>query len=245
MTIYAIGDIHGHSAELDRVLDLIERDGGPDAQIVFLGDYTDRGPDSRGVIARLVEGQRAGRPWTFVRGNHDRMFRGFLEDPPYHDPRLHGGLSWRNPRLGGERTLASYGVDGDERRRAADVRVEARLAVPAEHLGFLSGLDLYRETEALLFVHAGIVPHIPLHLQDEDDLLWIRGGFLDDDTVHPWLVVHGHTALDAAGHFGNRVDLDSGAGYGRPLTAAAFEGREAWVLTDRGRLPLPPPATSR
>ena len=78
--IYAVGDIHGYLDQLDRALALIQADGGPDAQIVFVGDYTDRGPDSRGVIQRLLDGVNAGRPWHVLRGNHDRMFTRFVRD---------------------------------------------------------------------------------------------------------------------------------------------------------------------
>lgn len=83
MTLYAIGDIHGQLDMLHNALDLIETDGGRDAQIVFMGDYTDRGPDSRGVIDLLIEGRDAERNWTFLMGNHDRMFEGFLREDPF------------------------------------------------------------------------------------------------------------------------------------------------------------------
>lgn len=263
MTIYAVGDIHGQSAELDRVLALIEADGGRDARIVFLGDYTDRGPDSRGVLDRLVRGLDQGRNWTCLMGNHDRMFARFLSRGAEHDDNIRSGISWFNPRVGGAATLASYGVETDRLAGAreemgslarlgarlshgpalagVDVVRQARRAVPEAHRDFLRALPLYQQAEGLLFVHAGIRPGLPLAEQAEDDLIWIRDGFLEDDTRHPWLVVHGHTALEAPDHFGNRVDLDGGAGYGRPLWAAAFEGRRCFLLSDEGRLPLEPP----
>ena len=86
--IYAIGDIHGQLAMLENALLRIEADGGPDARIVFLGDYCDRGPDSHGVIDRLARGQAEGRNWVCIKGNHDRMFSMFLEDHPRTDDRL-------------------------------------------------------------------------------------------------------------------------------------------------------------
>jgi serine/threonine protein phosphatase 1 len=70
--------------------------------------------------------------------------------------------------------------------------------------------------------------------------MWIRDGFLDHAAPHPWLVVHGHTALDHPAHFGNRIDLDGGAGFGRPLWPAVFEGRDCWLLTETGRERLEP-----
>ncbi len=92
----------------------------------------------------------------------------------------------------------------------------------------------------LLFVHAGIAPDVPLEQQVENDLVWIREPFLSHEGAHPWLVVHGHTALQRARHFGNRIDLDGGAAYGRPLVPAVFEGRECWLLEKSGRMALHP-----
>lgn len=253
-TIYAIGDIHGQLGQLNRALALIEADGGPNAQIVFLGDYTDRGSDSHGVIDRLIRGQRD-HGWICLKGNHDRMFQRFVQDGIIHDNRIRSGLSWLNPRLGGPATLASYGLAGEVeldhpyKQLEALVRYgqwtdvdtlaqEAREAVPSAHIDFLSNLPLKHETDDLFFVHAGIRPGLPLAWQEEDDLLWIRDGFLEDRRNHGPLIVHGHTALDAPEHFGNRVDLDGGAGYGNPLVPVVFEGRKCWTLTPTGRVPL-------
>ena len=236
--IYAIGDIHGQKAELDRVLALIEADGGPDAHVVFLGDYADRGPDSRGVLNALVAGQDAGRNWTFLKGNHDRMFEWFMGRPMLHDPYMMVELYWLHPRLGGDTTLASYGVDAGPRRREKDVQDDARAAIPSTHISFLKQLKLSHIVGDLMFVHAGIRPNVPLDKQEEEDLLWIRGEFHDHTDPHPKVIVHGHTPIDTAKHYGNRVNLDTGAGYGAPLTAAVFEGTDAWLLTETGRVAL-------
>lgn len=254
--IYAIGDIHGQSDMLDAALSLIANDGGPDAQVVFLGDYTDRGPDSRGVIERLIAGRDAGRDWVILRGNHDRLFTRFVRHGIAHDDRVRSGIHWINPRLGGDTTLASYGVTGDPvfhhpkgglERLEQFARLDqpalvqqAQAAVPASHLDFLDALPLYHQTDDLLFVHAGLRPGVALTDQTEDDMIWIRDGFVDSRHDFGRLVVHGHTALDIPQHFGNRVDLDGGAGYGRPLLPAVFEGRDCWLLTARGRVPLVP-----
>ncbi|GGX39501.1 serine/threonine protein phosphatase [Tateyamaria omphalii] len=238
--IYAIGDIHGQKAELDRVLSLIEADGGRDADVVFLGDYTDRGPDSRAVLDTLIEGRDAGRNWTFLKGNHDRMFEWFMADPIRHDPYMMVELYWLHDRLGGNTTLASYGVDASGMRREKDVQADARAAVPQSHLDFLRDLHLNHIVGNLMFVHAGIRPGVALELQTEEDMLWIRQEFHHCTDPHPKLIVHGHTPVDAATHCGNRINLDTGAGYGRPLTAAVFEDDTVWLLTDTGRLPLTP-----
>jgi len=238
--IYAIGDIHGQCEMLVAALQRIEADGGPDARIVFLGDYTDRGPDSRGVIELLQRGKAEGRNWVTLMGNHDRMFSMFLEDYPRTDAELLIGHHWLHPRIGGVETLASYGVDVVEGDRTNGVHARARSAVPQQHLEFLAGLPSHHQEAGLLFVHAGIRPGVALADQSENDKIWIRREFLDYRNPHPWLVVHGHTQVPQPEHHGNRVNLDSGAGYGRPLTAALFEGREAWVLTDAGRVALLP-----
>ncbi|WP_281992828.1 metallophosphoesterase family protein [Sulfitobacter geojensis] len=242
-SIYAVGDIHGQLTELHRVLGLIESDGGPDAEIVFLGDYTDRGPDSKGVIDLLVEGQAQGRNWTFLQGNHDRMFHWFMRDYPQHEAYLPVERYWLHPRLGGDTTLASYGLEFTERSRMLDVHKMARDAVPQSHIKFLQEAVLSHETEALFFAHAGIRPGVALAEQDEEDLLWIRKEFHVDPRMHPKLVVHGHTPVDEPRHYGNRVNLDSGAGYGKPMTAAVFEGTDCWVLDAGGRTKLVPNPT--
>lgn len=257
--IYAIGDIHGQKAMLDHALALIAADGGPDAPVVFLGDYTDRGPDSRGVIETLIAGREAGRNWTCIKGNHDRMFRNFVRHGTQHDPRVRSGINWLNRRLGGEATLASYGINGVMHFHPHEGGTPERLAhfegdtgwmppdtlqkltqaaVPASHLDFIDTLPFWYQTNDLIFVHAGLRPGVPLSEQTEDDLIWIRDGFLDSDYDFERLIVHGHTALDHPQHHGNRVNLDGGAGYGNPLIPAVFEGRECWLLTDRGRVPL-------
>ncbi len=238
--IYAIGDIHGQREMLEEALELIAADGGPDAQVVFLGDYVDRGPDCRGVLDLLIAGQAAGRNWTCLMGNHDRMFSMFLEDYPRNDARLLVGYHWLHDKIGGVETLASYGVDVPDGARIYEVHAEARAAVPEKHRVFLEGLPSHREEDGLLFVHAGIRPCVPLAEQTEDDKIWIRQEFLNDPRPHPWLVVHGHTHVPVAEHRGNRVNLDSGAGFGRPLTAAVFEGAKCWQLTSGGRKRLLP-----
>ncbi|NSX54256.1 metallophosphoesterase family protein [Parasulfitobacter algicola] len=236
--LYAIGDIHGQIEMLESALDLIHADGGPDAEIVFLGDYVDRGPDSRSVLDTLINGVNVGKPWTCLKGNHDRMFEWFLEDHPIQDPHLFIDLHWLHDRLGGLETLASYGLETKERRRLGDLHDEARCAVPQAHIDFLKNLPLVHESDDLQFVHAGIRPGIAMQDQAENDLLWIREEFVTHTDPHHKLIVHGHTALDHPEHFGNRIDLDGGAGYGRPLIPAVFEGADCWVLKQTGRAAL-------
>jgi len=238
MRVYAIGDIHG---QIDLLLEAHERiaadrarTGDMTAPVVHLGDLPDRGPDTKGVIQLLIDGVARGEPWLTVRGNHDRMFAGFLEDRDYHDPRLRQEFTWLHPRLGGIETLASYGVDEHTPHD------QVQRAVPDSHKQFLTQMPLMQRFGDVAFVHAGVMPDVPLDQQTEDDLLWIRDPFLNHTGPFEALIVHGHTPVNAATHYGNRINLDSGAGYGKALTAAVFEGTDCWVLGDSGRTPLLP-----
>lgn len=242
MRTYAIGDIHGHLDKLiaahERIAADRRRTGDVEAPVIHLGDLVDRGPDSRGVIEHLMEGIAAGEPWKVLKGNHDRLMSLFLRDPPQSDQRLRRDLSWISDNLGGTETLFSYGINVYAER---DLPAAARQAVPPQHAAFLESLPTSLARGDVFFAHAGIRPGIPLDVQTEDDLLWIRGEFHADTRDHGALIVHGHTPVDAPSNYGNRVNLDSGAAFGGPLTAAVFEGRDVWVLEDDGRVPLPPP----
>lgn len=243
MHLYAIGDIHGHLKLLEAAHDLIARDMAQHGagQVVHVGDLVDRGPVSRGVIDYLREGQARGEDWVVLKGNHDRMFSRFLDDPEAQEPGLRSEFSWLHPRLGGATTLASYGVT-----RAADcpvskVHAEALDAVPQAHRDYLAGLPVMHAAGDCVFVHAGLRPGVPLDRQTETDLVWIRDIFLIEVESFGPLVVHGHTVVPEATHYGNRINLDSGAAYGGPLSAVVIEGREAALLTPQGRKKLPGP----
>jgi len=238
--IYALGDIHGQLDALVRALELIEQDGGPDAEIVFIGDYTDRGPASAGVLDLLIDGIAAGKNWHCLKGNHDRMFSWFMRDYPQHDAYLPIHLYWLHPRLGGDTTLASYGIEMKETNRQTEVHARAKAAIPQTHVDFLDTLALSHQTEHLFFAHAGIKPGVMLDEQTEHDLLWIRKEFHVDTRDHGKVVVHGHTPVEAVTNYGNRVNLDGGAGYGNPLVPVVFEGRSCWTVTNTGRVPLLP-----
>ncbi|MEC3861268.1 metallophosphoesterase [Mesobacterium sp. TK19101] len=236
--IYAIGDVHGQREMLENAFDLIERDEHAGAPVVLVGDFTDRGPDSRGVIDMLLDGIAAGRPWIPLMGNHDRFLLRFLKDPHYADPRMKTPRNWLAPVVGGRATLESYGVDADERRALEDIHADALQAIPPSHIAFFESLDTTHLTDDHVFVHAGIRPGVPLQQQTEDDLIWIRDEFLDDPRDHGRLVVHGHTPTEAPVHCGNHVNVDGGAGYGRPLIPVLLLGREGWTLSSVGRARL-------
>ena len=240
MHSYAIGDIHGHLDQLRRLHDWIADDmtrhGA--APIVHVGDLVDRGPDCRGVVEYLRNGIASGQDWVVLKGNHDRMFAGFLRDPFTRDPGLRADLSYLHFKIGGAATLESYGVRNAADRPIAPVHAEAVAAVPAEHRAFIESLPNRFVRGEVMFVHAGIRPGVPLDAQVEDDLLWIRKDFLEDGRDHGALIVHGHTAIDRATHYGNRVNIDSGAAYGGPLSAIVLEGRQAFLITGKGRTAL-------
>ncbi|MDO5647458.1 metallophosphoesterase [Paracoccus sp. (in: a-proteobacteria)] len=237
MRLYVIGDVHGHLDALRAAHDRVWSDGGRDAVIAHVGDLVDRGPDSRGVVDYLMRGQRDGRPWVVLRGNHDRFLPRFLDDRDWIDPGLSSGAHWvDHPALGAAATLASWGIDPDQPRDALHRAV--RDQVPRDHMDFLRGLPLWYLHPRALVVHAGLRPGVALHAQAEQDLVWIRKPFLDHPGSFGPLVVHGHSAIDTATHYGNRLNVDGGAGHGRALCAVVIEPGGAALLTDGGRVPL-------
>jgi len=244
MRTYAIGDIHGQFDKLQAAHALIAVDrqacDDNEAPIVHVGDLVDRGPESREVVEFLRSGLQNGQNWIVLKGNHDRMFTTYMRDPTSKDPGLSADISYLNPRLGGGTTLGSYGVKNAADRPLAQVYAEAVALVPSDHLAFLDALPTWFQRGDNVFVHAGLRPGVALKDQIEDDLIWIRGPFLSDGRDFGALVVHGHTALDLPIHYGNRLNIDSGAGYGRALTTVVIEGRDVWVLTPGGRVPLLP-----
>lgn len=240
MRLYAIGDVHGQLELLQAAHDRIAQDDaaqGGGGLVIHVGDLLDRGPDSRGVVDYLMRGQAEGRPWTVLMGNHDRFLPRFARQPGWIDPGLASGKHWLDHHsLGAATTLASYGVEvaADHARTHA----ETIRAVPEAHLRWLETLPLWHLTPQALFVHAGIRPGVDLTRQSEQDLLWIRDGFLNDRADHGTLVVHGHTPVDQVTHFGNRLAIDTGAAYGGPLSAVVFDRAGLHLLTDAGRAPI-------
>lgn len=241
MRTYAIGDIHGHLEKLKAAHALIAADqaavGDPGATVVHIGDLVDRGPDSRGVIDYLIACRDAGARHEVILGNHDRMMRRFLHPEKLKDDLRHD-LDWLWEALGGRFTLASYGVDVSEDRADVAIHADAIRAVPQSHVDYLDSLATPYAEGDCLFVHAGIRPGVPIAEQTRDDLVWIREPFLSDTEDYGPLVVHGHTPVDEVTHYGNRLNIDTGAGYGRPMSAVVIEGRDVWLLTEAGRRPV-------
>lgn len=226
--VYAVGDIHGRADLLERLLIRIEADcahARPErVAVVFLGDYVDRGPDSRRVVERLSQGAPQGGAladarWICLRGNHEDEMLRFVDGAANGTGRawcLNGGLD----------TLRSYA--GDVPERPLDdldgLRLTLSRALPPAHLRFLSRLPLTHREGDYVFAHAGIRPGVPLDAQLESDLLWIREGFLDDVRPADFVVVHGHTPTPTPDIRPHRIGIDTGAYYSGHLTALVLEG---------------------
>ena len=243
MRIYAIGDVHGHLDKLREVHRQIARDqvdqGGGGETIVHCGDFVDRGPDARGVIDFLIDGQAAGRPFVTLLGNHDLMMLQFLRSDP-GSKRFKDLQFWLRPKVGGRQTLASYGVTASPLRLARRIWADAVAAVPQAHIDFLERLTAPHVEAGCFFCHAGVRPGLPLEAQSLDDLIWIREPFLSDLSDHGMLIVHGHTPVEEVTHYGNRLDIDTGAGFGRALSAVVIEDDAVFRLTSDGRVPVRP-----
>lgn len=242
--IYAVGDIHGDLVQLKRIITWItadlRRSQAEHHQVVFVGDLVDRRENSRGVIDYLISGLSRNEPWVVLKGNHDRMFSLFLEEGGAQDPILRKDLTWLHPRLGGNTTLGSYGIAVNDNTNPFDLQIEALKKVPAEHRAFLQSLPTHFETDELFFAHAGVNPKRALDDQIEDDLIWIRSPFHDHTAPYDKLVIHGHTPVDIVTHYGNRINIDTGAAYGGPLSAIVIEGQEIWEIHAEDRSPLRP-----
>lgn len=242
MRAYAIGDIHGHLTKLEHAHVLIEADRAEcdddDAPVVHIGDLTDRGPNSKGVLDFLMKGQAGGEPWIVLKGNHDRMMSWFLEEVSRRDHKLRDGFDWLHPRVGGMETLASYGVSIAAGRGVNELHADALKKVPQAHKTFLVELPTSYQMDGLFFCHAGIRPGIGLAYQDEDDLCWIRDDFYASNKDHGALIVHGHTPVDTVMHYGNRLNTDTGAGYDKDLSAVVIEQGKVWLLTKGGRVEI-------
>jgi serine/threonine protein phosphatase 1 len=230
--LYAIGDLHGHREPLARMIDLIEEDmRGRDirhVKIVFLGDYVDRGPDSAGLLDDLIalQERKLGCEYVFLKGNHENGMLGFMHDP---QGRRRDWVEW-----GGVETLQSYGIDVDRTmpldKQLESLSVRLRAVIPQRHVDFLSGLRLYHICGDYLCVHAGIRPGVPLEQQEERDLTFIRGEFLNDDSLHPWRVVHGHTITGTPEILPNRINVDTGLYKNGVLSCAVIEGSHVDIM---------------
>jgi serine/threonine protein phosphatase 1 len=217
---YVIGDIHGRADLLDRMVEEIARDierhPRADSLTVTLGDYVDRGPDSRGVLDRLA---RNPFPTDYIalKGNHEELFETFVTRPEI-------GPQWR--RFGGLETLHSYKVPVAPLMvgKGFDEAAEAlRQALPQAHSAFLEGLKLSLTVGGYFLCHAGVRPGVPLEKQKAEDLLWIRDEFLSSKAQFGKTIVHGHTPTQLPEMLANRINIDTGAFATGRLTCLVIE----------------------
>jgi serine/threonine protein phosphatase 1 len=221
--LYAVGDIHGRLDLLESLLGMIAQDAParasvPQKTLVFVGDYIDRGPDSRGVIERLIGDPLPGFDAHFLKGNHEAILLDFLEEPPLLNHWLMNG---------GDATMRSYGVDVE---RLVRLRAPSEIwrnafadTLPESHLRFFRQLKLSVSFGDYLFVHAGVRPGVPLGAQSEADLVWIREPFLESVERFGKVVVHGHTPGREPVTRPNRIGIDTGAVFTGRLTALKLQ----------------------
>lgn len=219
--VYAIGDVHGCLDKLAvlhaAIADDLRANPTSGALLVHLGDYIDRGPDSAGVIEAAMAFTAC--PVVNLMGNHEATLLAALDgDAP-------SGTDWLY--YGGREALRSWGLPD------WTPRAEWAAGIPARHVAFLRDLAIQHRVGPYLFVHAGVKPGVPLAEQRADDLLRIRGAFLDSEAEHGAIIVHGHTPVRerVADIRANRVNLDTGAVYGGPLTCGVFEEDRVGLLT--------------
>jgi serine/threonine protein phosphatase 1 len=209
--IFAIGDVHGCATELRLLLNKLPLD--KDSRVVFLGDYVDRGPQSREVIDTVLELSKE-IDVVPLKGNHEALFLAFLRDPGSEA----AGMFIYN---GGSATLHSYAGDDGEYH------------IPREHRDFLANLELFHETDDYFFVHAGC-PRIPVEQFDTrkhaHDFLWARGAFLRTNYKWSKLIVHGHTPVKAVDMRANRINIDTACVFDRTLTAVELPAKRFYSV---------------
>jgi serine/threonine protein phosphatase 1 len=227
--IYAIGDIHGRvdllRAAHQRILADSRMSTVHRKLVVYLGDYIDRGPDSREVIDLLLDEPLPDFQAVHLKGNHEQTLLDFLTDTSV-------AASWF--AYGGDTTLDSYRVlrpaPGDGPQALLQTQAELRAKLPERHLAFYRALSLSHREGDYFFVHAGVKPGLPLETQSKDDLLWIRDEFLNSDADHGCIVVHGHTISPRPEVKGNRIGIDTGAYATGRLTCLRIEDDEREFL---------------
>ncbi|RUW71628.1 MULTISPECIES: metallophosphoesterase [unclassified Mesorhizobium] len=234
MRLYAIGDVHGRldllAAMHRRIESELEYKPTADWRVIHLGDYTDRGPDSRGVIDFLIDARARDPRHLTLTGNHDVGFLDFLAEPDAD------GLFMR---YGGIQTAQSYGVTlpaasgwfGTAETALREGHATLVAAVPQAHVDFLRSLPFSVAFGDFFFCHAGIRPGVPLESQSPQDLIWIRDAFHDHPGLYPKVIVHGHTPVPEAEIMANRVNVDTLAWHSGTLSALVVDGADKRILT--------------
>ena len=220
--VYAIGDIHGCASQLANLHAKIEADLAArpiaSALLLHVGDYVDRGIDTKGVIARLVDGSPIpGTEMVNLMGNHENTMIDALSGERA------AATDWLF--AGGRASLTSYGVDPDSPRDSW------RQHVPDAHMTFLKQLKLMHREGGYAFVHGGVRPGVKLEEQARDDILRMRQPFLYSEMNFGAVVVHGHSPVKAPVIRHNRIAIDTGAVFGGDMTCLVLEGKQLGFLT--------------
>lgn len=229
--VYAVGDVHGRADLLGVLIGKIRDDAStlpadPRPVLVFLGDYVDRGAQSREVIDQVIaQRDEGGFEVRTLKGNHEDALATFLGDPPF-------GQTWAD--YGGMETLRSYGVAPPQLRSRPEEWEQARdafgAALPPSHIDFLNRLELMAVYGDYAFVHAGVRPGAPLEAQTEHDLLTIRDAFLRSSARFEKVIVHGHTP-EAEPFVGERrIGVDTGAYATGVLTAVRLMDADRTII---------------
>ena len=208
--IFAVGDIHGSFDRLQELMKKIPIDFARDT-LVFIGDYIDRGPASVEVVDYLIDLKKQVPQTIFLKGNHEDMLEKYLDGTDRFTYLLNGG----------QNTLDSY----------LSKNLQSELyPIPSDHMEFFKTLRLYYETEAYIFVHAGLRPKVPLASQETEDLLWIRDKFIYSKYNFGKTVVFGHTPLEKPLVESNKIGIDTGAVYGNALTCVQLPELEFFTV---------------
>lgn len=229
MRVYAIGDIHGRADLLEKLHGQIAQDAATRKAaknlLIYLGDYIDRGPDSRRVLALAAGHLPHGFEKQYLTGNHEALMLEFLTDPSK-------GANWISN--GGREALLSFGVAPPSEfatpERFAETARELRASLTPDEWAFLNGLQYSHREGHYFFAHAGVRPGVPLDQQYSQDLIWIRGQFLESEINFGAVVVHGHSMRREVEIRPNRIGIDTGAYASGKLTCLGLQGIDRWLL---------------
>jgi serine/threonine protein phosphatase 1 len=219
-TTCVIGDIHGCITPL---MELLEHVVDRADSIIFLGDYIDRGPDSKKVIDEILGLKRRHRQVITLMGNHEFMLQNYLLG--YDE-----GVFLQ---VGGKETLTSYGIAPETGH------AQAGLSIPEAHHAFFNELQLYWEDRCAIYVHAGLQPGVHISRQSREACLWIRNEFIRSSYAFDKPVVFGHTVFKKPFIKKNKIGIDTGAVYGKKLTALLLPEKEFISVPGEREHPYP------
>lgn len=207
---YVIGDVHGCSEMLEEMLSLIPWDPEKD-NLIFIGDYIDRGNDSKGVIDILIKLMESSSNVECLMGNHESLFLEYIYGRNENAFLVNGGVA----------TLNSYRINGE-------------ISIPPEHVAFIKSLKTLIELDDYYIVHAGLMPEVEIKKQSIKDKLWIREDFIFSDYDFGKKVIFGHTPFPTPYVVDNKIGLDTGAVFGNKLTCIELPDEKFYHVGAKG-----------